>query len=103
MIAMRYHSTNKTVYSAKCHLIWCPKDRRWVLVGGVEERLRAIVAEVAAEVGAGVGAGVIEVEVMPGHVHLLVEIPSTVGGALLAVVRRDVENQVENQRAASRR
>jgi putative transposase len=67
---MRYHSTNKTVYSANYHLIWCPKYRRRVLVGGVDARLKAIVAEVGAEV--------IEIEVMPDHVHLLAELPPTV-------------------------
>jgi putative transposase len=70
---MRYRSTNKTVYSAKYHLIWCPKYRRRVLVGGVDVRLKAIVADVASQVG----AGVLEVEVMPDHVHLLAEVPPT--------------------------
>jgi putative transposase len=74
MVAVRYHSTNKTVYSAKYHLIWCPKYRRRVLVGGVDERVKVIIGDVAAEVG----AEVIEVEVMPDHVHLLAEVPPTV-------------------------
>jgi putative transposase len=71
---MRYHTTNKTVYPVKYHLIWRPKYRRRVLVGGVDGRLKTIIAEVAAELG----AEVIEVEVMPDHVHLLAEIPPTV-------------------------
>jgi putative transposase len=75
---MRYHSTNKTVYSAKYHLIWCPKYRRRVLVGGVDARLKAIIAEVVAEVGVEVGVEVIEIEVMPDHVHLLAELPPMV-------------------------
>ena len=70
MVAVRYHSTNKTVYSAKYHLIWCPKYRRRVLVGGVDERVKVIIGDVAAEV--------IEVEVMPDQVHLLAEVPPTV-------------------------
>jgi putative transposase len=70
---MRYHSTNKTVYSAKYHLIWCPNYRR-VPAGGVDARLKAIIAEVVA----GVGAEVIEIEAMPNHVHLLTELPPTV-------------------------
>jgi hypothetical protein len=35
---MRYRNTNKTVFSAKYHIIWCPKYRRRVLVGDVEAR-----------------------------------------------------------------
>jgi putative transposase len=58
------------VYSAKYHLIRCPKYRRRVLVGGVDELVKVIIGDVAAEV--------IEVEVMPDHVHLLAEVPPTV-------------------------
>jgi putative transposase len=71
---MRYHWTNKTVYWANYHLIWCPKYRRRMLVGGVDARLKAIIAEVVAEVG----VEVIEVEVMPDHVQLLAKLPPTV-------------------------
>ena len=70
MVAVGDHSTNNTVYSAKDHLIWCPKDRRRVLVGGVDERVKVIIGDVAAEV--------IEVEGMPDHLQLLAEVPPTV-------------------------
>lgn len=119
---MQYRSTRKSVFSAKYHVIWCPKYRRDVLRGPIQTRLKQIIGEVVAEFG-GV---VIEVETMPDHVHLLVELPpqaavselvqnlkgrsfahlarmkclwspswfvSTVGGAPLDVVRRYVENQ----------
>jgi putative transposase len=71
---MRSLWTNKTVSSANDHLIWCPKYRRWVLVGGVDARLQAIIAEVVAEVG----VEVIEIEVMPDHVQLLAKLRLTV-------------------------
>lgn len=71
---MGYRSTNKTVYSANYHIIWCPKYRRRLLTGRVETRLDQIVAQVVDEAG----GRVIEVEVMPDHVHLLVEVPPTV-------------------------
>ncbi|MGH9075609.1 MAG: IS200/IS605 family transposase, partial [Acidimicrobiales bacterium] len=74
MGVVAYRSTKKTMYSAKCHLIWCPKYRQRVLVGRVEARLEEIIAEVVGEVG----GQVIEQEVMPDHVHLLVEIPPAV-------------------------
>jgi REP-associated tyrosine transposase len=74
MVAVGYHSTNKAGCSARYHLIWCPKDRRRVLVSGVDERVKVIIGDVAAEVG----AEVIEVEVMPDQVHLLAEVPPTV-------------------------
>jgi putative transposase len=69
-----YRSANKTVFSAKYHFVWCPKYRRKVLLGPVAERLKEIIAEVAGEAG----DEVIEVEVMPDHVQLLVEVPPAV-------------------------
>ena len=71
-----YRSTNKTVYSAKYHNT-APQGQRYrrrVLGGPVEARLKEIIFGVVAEVG----AEVIEVEVMPDHVHLLVEVPPVV-------------------------
>jgi len=72
-------STNTTVYSAKYHIIWCPKYRRRVLAEPLEARLKEIIAEVGAEAG----GEVIEVEVMPDHVHLLVEVPPVIALAEL--------------------
>lgn len=69
-----YRSANKTVYSARYHVIWCPKYRRRVLGGQAERRLREILAEVVMELG----GLVLGLEVMPDHVHLLVEIPPAV-------------------------
>ena len=39
-LTVGYRSTNKTVYSAKYHIIWCPKYRRRILTGRVETRLK---------------------------------------------------------------
>ena len=50
-------------------MVWCPKYRRSVLVEGVDERLKSIILEVAETTG----SEVIEMEIMPDHVHLLVE------------------------------
>ena len=69
-----YRSSNKNVSSANYHLIWCSKYRRRVLVGAVEERLKEILGRVAEEVG----TEIIEVWVMPDHIHPLVEIPPAV-------------------------
>ena len=57
------------VYSCKYHVVWCPKYRRKVLVPPVDERVKQIIDEVCAETG----SEVFEVEVMPDHVHLLLE------------------------------
>jgi putative transposase len=70
------------------HVVWCLKYRCSVLGCAVKLRLKQTIGEVVAEFG----VLVIEVETMPDHVHLLVELPP-VGGSPLEVVRRSVENQ----------
>jgi putative transposase len=67
---MRYSSTNKTMFSAKYHLIWCPKYRRKVLVGKVGEHLGVIIREICREHH----ADILGLEIMPDHIHLLVEV-----------------------------
>ncbi len=71
---MRYQSTRKSVYSTKYHVIWCPKYRRRVLGGRVEARLKQLIGQVVIECG----GQVIELETMPDHVHLLLEVAPTV-------------------------
>jgi putative transposase len=72
---MDLKSNHNVVSSCKDHVIWCPKYRRPVLVDGVDERLKTIVRDVAAETR----SDVIELEVMPDHVHLLVEVDPQFG------------------------
>jgi putative transposase len=72
---MEYKSNHNVVYSCKYHVVWCPKYRRRVLTSEVEERLKAILREVAEERQ----AEIIELEVMPDHVHLLVEVDPQFG------------------------
>jgi putative transposase len=62
-------------FSAKYHIVWCPKYRRPVLVDGVDTRLKEILREVAKERQ----AEIIEMEVMSDHVHLLVEVDPQFG------------------------
>ncbi len=72
---MEYKSNRNVVYSCKYHVVWCPKYRRKVLVNGVDERLKEILQAVAEERR----AEIIEMEVMPDHVHLLVEVDPQFG------------------------
>ena len=68
--SLEYRSSRNIVFSCKYHVVWCPKYGRQVLVRGVEKRLKKILQEVAAERQ----AELIELEVMPDHVHALVEV-----------------------------
>ena len=72
---MKYKSNNNVVYSCKYHVVWCPKYRRKVLVDGVDKRLKEIAQAVAGEMH----FEIIEMEVMPDHVHMLVEVDPQLG------------------------
>jgi putative transposase len=72
---IHYKSNNNVVYSCKYHVVWCPKYRRSVLVNGVNARLKEIIHDVCTEHN----AEVIELEVMPEHVHLLLEVDPQYG------------------------
>lgn len=76
---IKYKSNNNVVYSCKYHVIWCPKYRRDVLKDGADVRLKEIIQEVCSECG----AEVLEMEIMPDHVHLLVEVDPQFGIAKL--------------------
>ena len=70
-----YKSNSNVVYSCKYHVVWCPKYRRKVLIDGVDTRLKAIIQECAEELQ----CEVIEMEIMPDHVHLLIEVDPQFG------------------------
>ena len=69
MKKITYKSNHNVVYSCKYHVVWCPKYRRKVLVNGVDIRLKELIKTIASEIQ----VDVIEMEIMPDHVHLLLE------------------------------
>ena len=72
---MDYKSNNNVVYSCKYHVVWCPKYRRKVLVGGVETRLKELIKTACSEKQ----VDIIQMEVMPDHVHLILEVDPQFG------------------------
>jgi len=64
-----YHSDHSIVYSCQYHVIFCPKYRRSVLVDGIDERLKELVHEKQEQYG----YVVIALEVMPDHVHMILD------------------------------
>jgi putative transposase len=69
MSELRYKSNRNVYYSCKYHVVFCPKYRRKVLIEGIAERLTSIIQEVCQEHQ----AEIVSLEVMPDHVHVLVE------------------------------
>ncbi len=72
---MEYKSNNNVVYSCKYHVVWCPKYRRKVLVGAISERLKELIEQKCSEIK----ADIIEMEIVPDHVYLLMEVDPQFG------------------------
>ena len=72
---MKYKSNNNIVYSCKYHVVFCPKYRRKVLVGEIETRFKELVQEICTEFN----IDLLEMKVMPDHVHLLLEVDPQFG------------------------
>ena len=70
-----YRSNNHIVYACTYHVIWCPKYRRAVLTETIAARLKQLIAAVVSETT----GEIVELEVMPDHVHLLVSIDPQFG------------------------
>jgi putative transposase len=66
-VALR--SDSSIVFRCAFQVVWCPKYRRRVIGGRMEERLQQLTREVCDEKG----AWIVALETMPDHVHLLVE------------------------------
>lgn len=64
-------TSGHVVYDTHYHIVFCTKYRRKVLVDGVDEALKATLAELAESEES---FTIEELEVMPDHVHLLASI-----------------------------
>ena len=73
--AKPYHADHSIVYSCQYHVIFCPKYRRPVLEEAVAKRLKEMILEKQDEYG----YAVMSMEIMPEHVHLLMDVDPRVG------------------------
>jgi putative transposase len=64
-----FRSNRNVLFSCKYHVVFCPKYRRPVLVPPIDERLKGLIQQVCDETQ----SRLIEREVMPDHVHLLLD------------------------------
>ena len=79
-MTQKFKASNNVTHSCKYHIckyhiVYCPKYPRKVLTGEIAERLKAIITEVAAETG----SEILELEVLPDHVHVLAEVDPSFG------------------------
>lgn len=66
----RFKSGKHVVYNLGYHIIWCPKYRRPVLTEEIATRLKELLLEKSSEEG----WEIVELEVMPDHVHIFVKV-----------------------------
>jgi putative transposase len=63
-----FRHKKKCVFLCNYHLIWCPRRRRRILCGSINERLEQIIRETASQID----CEVLALEVMIDHLHLFV-------------------------------
>jgi len=74
-VKKQYKRTKHTVYSCQYHIVFCPKYRRSVLVGDIALRLKELITERQVEYN----YEVLDIEVMPDHVHMLLDVNPEIG------------------------
>ena len=72
---INYKSNQNIVYSCKYHVVWCPKYRRKVLSGEVGIRLTELIQQICEDLK----VEILELEVMPDHVHILMDVDPQFG------------------------
>ncbi|VAW77171.1 hypothetical protein MNBD_GAMMA12-1541, partial [hydrothermal vent metagenome] len=70
-----YKRNRNVVYSCQYHVIWCPKHRKHILKGSLEKTFKEIIQSLADKAR----CDIIEMEVMPDHFHLLIEVDPQFG------------------------
>jgi putative transposase len=67
-----YHSDGRMIYIPGCqhHIVFSPKYRRNVLIGDIEKRLKELITEKQEQYE----YKILDMEIMPDHTHLLLDI-----------------------------
>lgn len=93
VVAVTLRSNSNVTFQCAFHVVWCPKYRRRVIGGRMEQRLKQIIREVIDEKG----AWLVELETMPDHVPLLVEVDPQYGVHKLVKVIKGRSSRVLRQ------
>jgi putative transposase len=65
------NKTSSAVYNINYHIVWCPKYRKPILTGKIKE----FVEEQIHTISATKGYEVLELQVLPDHIHLFISAP----------------------------
>ena len=92
--AKPYHADFSIVYSCQYHVIFCPKYRRAVLVDAVAARLKQLILDKQHDYG----YAVMQQEIMPDHVHLLLDVDPRVGiASVVAKIKGYTSHELREQ------
>jgi len=69
------HRARTLIFSCKYHVVFCPKYRRKLLVPPIDRRIKEMILEKQDQYN----YTVVEMEVMPDHVHLLLDVDPRIG------------------------
>ena len=75
MVQNELHRARTLIFSCKYRVVFCPKYRRKLLVPPIDGRIKEMILEKQDQYH----YIVIEMEVMPDHVHLLVDVDPRIG------------------------
>jgi len=90
----KYRTTETTVYCCRYHVIFCPKYRRKILSPEIQERFKEVVLSIQ-EINNFI---VIEMEVLPDHVHLLLDVDPTIGiDVVVARIKGSTSNALRKE------
>jgi putative transposase len=76
-------------YDLKYHLVWITKYRRAFSVGHVETRLRQLLSEISQQYR----FRIIAQEIMPDHIHMLIEAPPKYPPATIAQIFKSISSR----------
>ncbi|MBE2201241.1 MAG: IS200/IS605 family transposase [Anaerolinea sp.] len=71
----RTRTDHSIVFSCQYHVIWRPKYRRKVLMPPIDQRLKELIQEKQAAYG----YEILAMEIMPDHVHLILDVDPRMG------------------------
>jgi len=69
------HRARTLIFSCNYHVVFCPKYRRKLLVPPIDRRIKEMILEKQDQYN----DTVVEMEVMPDHVHLLLDVDPRIG------------------------
>ncbi len=88
---MTLKSGGHTKYELKYHFVWCPKYRKMILKGNIGKYVAHVICEIAERYD----FEVVELAVMPDHIHLFVSsAPENSPAHLLQVIKNITAREV---------